>query len=105
MHVAEVKALGARVQLEKTAVFVGGFDHALEVELVERLAAKVRAVPFGVEVMGRVHELGSLDDVVEICRRMDWLRPVLDFAHLKAHLPLWGGDAAGRAAHGSAGPI
>jgi deoxyribonuclease-4 len=53
-------------------------------ELRERLAAKDRAVPFGVEVMGRVRELGSLDDVLEICRRLDWVRPVVDFAHLHA---------------------
>jgi deoxyribonuclease IV len=53
-------------------------------ELRERLAAKGRAVPFGIEVMGRVRELGSLDDVVEIARRLDWVRPVLDFAHMHA---------------------
>ena len=52
--------------------------------LRERLAAKQRAVPFGVEVMGRVRELGSLDDVVEIAARTGWVRPVLDFAHLHA---------------------
>src|SRR6516162_1168240 len=57
---------------------------AQRVELRERLAGKGRAVPFGLEVMGRVRELGSLEDVVEICRRLDWVRPVLDFAHLHA---------------------
>src|SRR3954470_17237630 len=41
-------------------------------ELRARLEKKDRAVPFGVEVMGRVRELGSLDDVVEIARRCDW---------------------------------
>jgi deoxyribonuclease IV len=49
-----------------------------------RLEGKDRAVPFGVEVMGRVRDLGSLDDVVEISRRVDWVRPVLDFAHMHA---------------------
>src|SRR5205809_4188011 len=39
-------------------------------ELRERLEAKDRAVPFGIEVMGRVRELGSADDVVEISRRL-----------------------------------
>jgi deoxyribonuclease-4 len=34
--------------------------------------------------MGRVRELGSADDVVEISRRLDWVRPVLDFAHMHA---------------------
>src|SRR5438445_6889597 len=53
-------------------------------ELRERLEGKDRAVPFGVEVMGRVRDLGSLDDVVEISRRLGWVRPVLDFAHMHA---------------------
>src|SRR4029078_10522172 len=53
-------------------------------ELRERLEGKGRAVPFGVEVMGRVREIGSLDDVLEISRQLGWVRPVLDFAHLHA---------------------
>jgi deoxyribonuclease IV len=52
--------------------------------LRERLENKDRAVPFGIEVMGRVRDLGSVDDVVEISRRLDWVRPVLDFAHMHA---------------------
>jgi len=53
-------------------------------ELRDRLARKGRDVPFGIEVMGRVRELGSLDDVVEISHRLPWVRPVVDFAHLHA---------------------
>jgi deoxyribonuclease-4 len=52
--------------------------------LRERLEGKSRAVPFGIEVMGRVRDLGSLDDVVEISGRVGWVRPVLDFAHMHA---------------------
>jgi deoxyribonuclease IV len=52
--------------------------------LRERLEQKERAVPFGVEVMGRVRDLGSLEDVLEISRRTTWVRPVLDFAHMHA---------------------
>ncbi len=52
--------------------------------LRERLEGKGRAVPFGVEVMGRVRDLGSLDDVLEISERTGWVRPVLDFAHMHA---------------------
>lgn len=52
--------------------------------LRERLEGKGRAVPFGVEVMGRVRDLGSIEDVVEISRRLGWVRPVLDFAHMHA---------------------
>jgi deoxyribonuclease-4 len=53
-------------------------------ELRERLEAKERAIPFGLEVMGRVRELGSLEDVVDVASRLGWVRPVLDFAHLHA---------------------
>jgi deoxyribonuclease-4 len=53
-------------------------------ELRERLAKKDRAVPFGIEVMGRVRDFGSADDVIEISRRLEWVRPVLDFAHMHA---------------------
>jgi deoxyribonuclease IV len=53
-------------------------------ELRERMEGKDRAVPFGVEVMGRVRELGTLDDVLAISGRCGWVRPVLDFAHMHA---------------------
>jgi len=52
--------------------------------LRERLERKDRGVPFGIEVMGRVRDLGSVDDVVEVARRLQWVRPVLDFAHMHA---------------------
>jgi deoxyribonuclease IV len=53
-------------------------------ELRERLEAKDRAVPFGVEIMGRVRELGSAEDVFAIAATLRWVRPVIDFAHLHA---------------------
>jgi len=53
-------------------------------DLRVRLEAKDRVVPFGVEVMGRVRELGTIDDVLEIASRVDFVRPVLDFAHMHA---------------------
>jgi deoxyribonuclease IV len=53
-------------------------------ELGERLAKKDRAVPFGVEVMGRVNELGTASDVFAISGQLGWVRPVIDFAHLPA---------------------
>jgi deoxyribonuclease-4 len=49
-----------------------------------RLEGKNRAVPFGVEVMGRVNELGSLEDCLAIAGRTGWVRPVADFAHMHA---------------------
>jgi deoxyribonuclease-4 len=53
-------------------------------DLRERLEGKGRAVPFGLEVMGRVSELGTLEDVLAICAQVPWVRPVIDFAHLHA---------------------
>jgi deoxyribonuclease-4 len=53
-------------------------------DLRKRLEAKDRGVPFGVEVMGRVREIGSLDDILFISSRLPWVRPVIDFAHLHA---------------------
>jgi deoxyribonuclease-4 len=53
-------------------------------DLRERLVAKDRLVPFGVEVMGRVRELGTLEDVLAIASQVDFVRPVLDFAHMHA---------------------
>ncbi len=53
-------------------------------ELRERLEGKGRAVAFGVEVMGRVRELGTPEDCFTISARLPWVRPVLDFAHMHA---------------------
>jgi deoxyribonuclease-4 len=52
--------------------------------LRERLDAKNRRVDFGVEIMGRVRELGTADDVFWLAERLDCVRPVVDFAHLHA---------------------
>ena len=41
-------------------------------------------MPFGIEVMGRVRDLGTLDDVLAIASQVDFVRPVLDFAHMHA---------------------
>ena len=53
-------------------------------DLRERLEGKGRAVPFGLEIMGRVRELGTAEDVFWLAARFDWVVPVLDFAHLHA---------------------
>jgi deoxyribonuclease-4 len=53
-------------------------------DLRERLVAKDRLVPFGIEVMGRVRDFGSIDDVLAIAAQVDFVRPVLDFAHMHA---------------------
>jgi hypothetical protein len=58
-------------------------------ELGERLEAKRRLVPFGVEIMGRVPELRTLADIAAISSPVPRMRPVLAFAHLHA---VTGGD-------------
>jgi deoxyribonuclease IV len=85
------KAAGAEVVVFHPGFLLGrerdaAIDSVVEQlgELRERLEKKDRAVPFGVEVMGRVRELGTADDVFAISKRCGWVRPVLDFAHLHA---------------------
>ena len=85
------KAAGAEVVVFHPGFLLGrtredALDAVVEQlgELRDRLEKKDRAVPFGVEVMGRVNELGNADDVFEISRRCGWVRPVIDFAHLHA---------------------
>jgi deoxyribonuclease-4 len=53
-------------------------------DLRARLESKGRLVPFGVEVMGRVRDLGTVEDVLAIASAVDFVRPVLDFAHMHA---------------------
>jgi deoxyribonuclease IV len=53
-------------------------------DLRERLEAKERSVDFGVEIMGRVRELGTAEDVFWLAAHFEWVRPVIDFAHLHA---------------------
>src|SRR6266576_2001614 len=53
-------------------------------DLRARREEKGRLVPFGVEVMGRVRDFGSIDDVLAIAAQVDFVRPVLDFAHMHA---------------------
>src|SRR5881394_3245135 len=85
------KAAGAEVVVFHPGYLLGreraaAIDSVVEQlgELRERLERKDRAVPFGIEIMGRVRELGTAEDVFAISARCGWVRPVLDFAHLHA---------------------
>src|SRR2546429_8293786 len=85
------KAAGAEVVVFHPGYLLGrerdaAIDSVVEQlgELRERLEKKDRAVPFGVEIMGRVRELGTAADVFAISARTGWVRPVVDFAHLHA---------------------
>jgi deoxyribonuclease-4 len=85
------KACGAELVVFHPGFLLGrereaAIDSVVEqlAELRERLEKKDRAVPFGVEIMGRVRELGTAEDVFAISARCGWVRPVIDFAHLHA---------------------
>ena len=41
-------------------------------------------VHFGIETMGKVNQLGTLEEVLEICKMDERLCPVVDFGHLNA---------------------
>ena len=41
-------------------------------------------VAFGLETMGKLNQLGTLDEVIDICKIDKRLRPVVDFGHLNA---------------------
>ncbi|MDQ4018517.1 MAG: TIM barrel protein [Actinomycetota bacterium] len=91
-HTAGVAvALGAEIVVVHPGFLLGRTrEEALEAvvadlaALRERLEAKGRDVPFGIEIMGRVRELGTAEDVFAVSARLGRIRPVLDFAHLHA---------------------
>ncbi len=47
-------------------------------------AIPVSSVRFGLETMGKKNQLGTLDEVIEICRLDPRLCPVVDFGHINA---------------------
>ncbi|MCK4714255.1 MAG: hypothetical protein KAT35_01675, partial [Candidatus Aenigmarchaeota archaeon] len=50
-------------------------------EIVNELRVKVK---IGIETTGKLGELGSLEDVIEICKRTHKTEPVINWAHLHA---------------------
>ncbi len=85
------KACGARVVVFHPGFLLGREREQAIADVVDqlgdlrdRLVSKDRLVPFGVEVMGRVRDLGTIDDVLAIAEQVDFVRPVLDFAHMHA---------------------
>ncbi len=50
--------------------------------LSDKLAAS--GVRLGIETMGKINQLGTLDEVIDICSSDRRLRPVVDFGHLNA---------------------
>ena len=45
---------------------------------------KIKGVRLGLETTGKVSQFGTLDEIIEICRKLNWCTPVVDFAHIYA---------------------
>lgn len=59
----------------------------LSLDTLERVAADVGETPcarLGIETMGKVNQLGTLEEVIEQCRVAPIYTPVVDFGHLNA---------------------
>ena len=56
------------------------FDKVLE-EVEKRGLTGIYLCP---ETMGKQNQLGSLSEVIELCRMSEWVRPAVDFGHLHA---------------------
>ena len=41
-------------------------------------------IKMGLETMGKINQLGTLEEVIELCRRLPKYHPVVDFGHLNA---------------------
>ncbi len=80
----------------QTVVFHPGFYGDLsKEETMKRVVSNLREVRnvfiregwkprLGIEVMGKRNVFGSLDEVIEVCKRVKGVVPVVDFAHIHA---------------------
>lgn len=50
-------------------------------EMLERIGSPI---VLGLETMGKLNQLGTLDEVLELCRLSDRFAPVVDFGHMNA---------------------
>jgi deoxyribonuclease-4 len=65
---------------EKTyAAVKSGLAAVMSIVRTERLPISVR-----IETMGKRSQFGTLDEVLQLCREVDGLRPCLDFSHIYA---------------------
>ena len=58
---------------------------ALASDTITRALEEIETdVKFGLETMGKINQLGTLDEVIELCKISPRLIPVVDFGHLNA---------------------
>ena len=63
-----------RIGIEKIINALNSIESELDTE-------NIKIYP---EIGGKVNQLGSLDEVIEICKRVKYARPCIDFGHLHA---------------------
>ncbi len=71
---------GKRSTAEAVRVCIDSLKRAVELIRQE----DIRNVLLGPETTGKTSQIGSLDEVIEICRSVDMCKPVIDFAHIHA---------------------
>lgn len=89
---AAVKAMGGnRVVVHSGALQKMTREEALSraKECVKLAVSEIDSAGFGdihmcIETMGKINQLGNLDEVMELCRLDDRLLPTIDFGHLNA---------------------
>ena len=62
--------------------FVLRFTHNSLAKLIEALDGQYSHIRLGIETMGKLNQLGTLDEVLEQCRVHPQFVPVVDFGHL-----------------------
>lgn len=76
-------------------VHTGYYGRASKKKAMERMVKNMRSlrdefkedgieVPIGIETMGKKEVFGSLDEVIEVCKRVNSTIPVLDMGHIHA---------------------
>jgi len=54
-------------------------------DMLDRMGAKgIKGVRLGLETTGKVSQFGTLDEIIEICKKLKGCAPVVDFAHIYA---------------------
>lgn len=73
--------------------FYGDLTHEIAFNAIERAcrdmldrtrAKGIKGVRLGLETTGKVSQFGTLDEIIEICRKLKGCAPVVDFAHIYA---------------------
>jgi len=88
-------ALASELQSERIIFHPGYFPgnteddrHAAVDQIINELNALKNDIPKGIyilpETAGKISQIGSLDEVLEICQRVEFAKPCIDLAHYHA---------------------